>query len=134
MNRRCQTSSKQRTAIAVVELAICLPFITLITFGTLEACRAVYLRQNLTVVAYEGARIGILPGASQTALEAQCDMMLNDRGIKGYTVSVTPAISSLSSGEMLNVTVSAKCNENSMVSNMFFQDKIISETVVLRAE
>ncbi len=71
---------------AVVELAICLPIMFMILFATIEACVMLQLKQNLAVTAYEGARIGIIPGSSAALVQTQCEMLLNDRNIESFNI------------------------------------------------
>ena len=47
----------------MVELAICLPVLILLLFGTIEACAIIYLNQSLKIAAYEGARVSLIPTA-----------------------------------------------------------------------
>ncbi|MCM2370963.1 TadE family protein [Aporhodopirellula aestuarii] len=132
--KRQRKRQSRRTGIAVVELAICLPLIVLIFFGTLETCRAIYLRQNLAIVAYEGARVGVLPGSSSAVVQQQCEMLLEDRGIDGYDVVTSPTPETLQVGGTFQVTVTAQCDKNTMIGSQLFAGKVLSETVVMRAE
>ena len=125
---------KSSHGTAVVELAICLPILLLILFATIEACVMLQLKQNLSVTAYEGARIGIVPGSTSALIQTQCEMLLDDRNIQSYLVTVDPEPSTLSVGDMLTVTVSADCLANAVAGGVFFEGKSISETVVMRAE
>lgn len=125
---------RRRDGLAVVELAICLPILVLLLLSTIEACVMLQLKQNLSVTAYEGARIGILPGAQAAVVQQQCEMILDDRGIEAYTVTMSPDPSVLVVGDMFMVTVSADCVSNSVVGGAFYQGNSISESVVMRAE
>jgi hypothetical protein len=130
--RRC--CLLQRSGLAVVELAICLPILTLLLLSTIEACVMLQLKQNLSITAYEGARIGILPGATSNLVEQQCQMLLDDRGVEGYTITMNPDPTVLLVGDTLTVTVSADCVANSVLGGVFYQGRAISESVVMRAE
>ncbi len=92
------------------------------------------LKQNLSLTAYEGARIGILPGSDAASVEFQCQMLLDDRNVHGYTIAMSPDPSVINVGEMLTVTVSADCVANSVLGGVFYQGKTLSESVVMRAE
>ena len=126
---------RSRAGVAVVELAICLPILVLILVATVEACVMLQLQHNLTIAAYEGARIGIMPGANATSVQAQCEMLLDDRNINGYTITLTPSVpSTMNIGDAFTVTVQADCVSNSVVAAMFFEGKTLSESVVMLAE
>ena len=124
----------KRAAIAAVELALCLPLLVVAVFGTLETCHAIYMRQNLSIVAYEGARIGIVRGADKALVDYQCKLMLDSRKILDYQIDVSPDPASLSAGDLLTVQVSAGCDANITMSNFFYDSKTLTETVVIRAE
>jgi Flp pilus assembly protein TadG len=124
-----------RTGVAVVELAICMPILVLILVATIEACVMLQLQHNLAITAYEGARIGIMPGTDATAVQAQCEMLLDDRNITGYNITLTPPDPlSMNIGEALTVTVEANCDANSVLASMFFEGKTLTESVVMLAE
>lgn len=123
-----------RSGIAVVELAICLPILLLLLLATIEACVMLQLKQNLIITACEGARIGILPGTDAAGVELQCQLLLDDRNINAYTITMDPEPSTMEAGDMFTVTVSADCVSNSVVGGVLYQGKSISESIVMRAE
>ena len=118
----------------MVELAVSLPLLVFLLLGTIEACQMIHLKQDLSVVSYEGARVGVLPGASTAAIEAQCDLLLDDRGIAGYSVGVSADPATLNRGDLLTVTVEAPCAQNSLVGAVLYQDKRVIESMVMRVE
>lgn len=127
-------SQPLRTGVAVVELAICLPVIVVILMGTIEACRMIQVKQDLSVVAYEGARVGVIPGSTSAIVNFQCDLLLQDRGIDGYRVALSNDPATMNRGDRFTVTVSAGCKENSLVGALFYEGKVLSESMVMRAE
>jgi hypothetical protein len=137
MLRRPSRSSRhqRRRGVAVVELAVCLPVLVLILLATIEACVMLQLQQNAVITAYEGARIGILPGTDASAVQLQCEMLLDDRNISNYAIKMNPPDpATLNEGDLFTVTVEADCVANSVVGAAFFQNKTISESVVMKAE
>lgn len=123
-----------RQGVAVVELAVCLPLLIALLLGTIEACHMIHLKQDLSVVSYEGARVGTLPGSSRAAVEAQCELLLEDRGIAGYSVGMSADPATLDRGSLLTVTVEVPCNRNSLVAAVLYQDKRLVESMVMRVE
>ncbi len=137
MLRRPPRSSRhqRRHGVAVVELAVCLPVLVLILLATIEACVMLQLQQNVAITAYEGTRIGILPGSNASAVQLQCEMLLDDRNITNYTITMDPPDpATLNEGDLFTVTVEADCVANSVVGAAFFENKTISESVVMKAE
>jgi TadE-like protein len=121
--------------VAIVELAICLPIIVLILLATIEACEMLQLQQSVATTAYEGTRIGIMPGAQASTVQTQCQMLLDDRNISDYTIATNPAdLSTADEGDPVTVTVTADCVANSLLGGVFFQGRTISESVVMLAE
>lgn len=127
--------AKRRRGIAVVELAVCLPVLALILLATVETCVMLQLQQNLAVAAYEGTRIGIMPGADSSTVELQCEMLLDDRGITGYTIATNPIdLSTLNVGDTVTTTVAADCAPNSVFGGLLYENRTITESVAMRAE
>ena len=127
--------SERRDGVAVVELAVCLPVLVLILLATIESCVMLQLQQNVAITAYEGTRIGILQGSSASAVQLQCEMLLDDRNISNYTIIMNPADpATLNEGDLFTVTVEADCAANAVVGSAFFENKTISESVVMKAE
>lgn len=121
-----------RAGAAIIELAVCLPLLVLITLATVEACAMIYLKQALTLAAFEGSRVGIVPGSQSINVEAQCQFVLQDHHIAGYAIATTPAEpSQLTPGEHFRVTVTAPCAPNSLIGGWFYVGKTFSESVEL---
>ena len=125
----------RRAGVAAAELAVCLPVVLLMVVATLEACSMVFLKQSLSVAAYEGVRTAIMPDATASEVTASCSQILNDRRIEGYTVNVSPKdITALKPGEYVDVSVSAPCGDNTIVPTTFYRGKTISVTASMMVE
>ncbi len=123
-----------RAGIAVTELAVCLPIIMALVFGTFEACSMIYLRQSLSIAAYEGARVAIVPGTLTDDARYQTEMILDARGVHDFTVNVTPNLETATVGTFIAVNVSAPCEANSILGGWFYQDRRIDRTVQMMKE
>src|SRR3954454_24030456 len=89
----------KRPGVAAAELAVCLPIVVLLVVATVESCSALFLKQSLTVAAYEGVRKAIDKGATAATVQTVCNQVLTDRRVQGSAVTVNPtAISSLKPG------------------------------------
>ena len=121
--------------VAAAELAVCLPIVVLLVIATIEACSAIFLKQSLTVAAYEGVRTALVEGATASNVQSACDQVLTDRKIEGAVVKVSPLdIASLKSGEYVDVTVTAPCSENSVVPANFYRGRSLSATASMMIE
>jgi len=131
----CPPSRRRRRGVAATELAVCLPIVVLLVLGTIEACSMIFLKQSLSVAAYEGARTAIIPGMKQADVETACKQILLDRNVVGATVTVKPTnIDALNPGDFVDVTVSAPCNSNSVVPNKFYKGRTLSATASMMIE
>ncbi len=79
----------ERRGAAAIETALLLPVLILLAFGSIELSNMVFLRQSLSIAAYEGARIATKPGATAEQANTRVREVLNARGITSYTVSYT---------------------------------------------
>ena len=125
----------KRCGVAAAELAVCLPIVVLLVIGTLEACSALFLKQSLTVAAYEGVRTALEEGATSTTVQAACNQILNDRKIQGAKITITPSnIAALNPGDFIDVKVSAPCSLNSVVPAAFYKGRTLSATASMMIE
>ena len=91
-NQKSKTTAKnsKRSGAITAEVAICLPVLFLLTFGCLEMAGANMLKHATESAAYEGARIGILPGATQAGVQQAVDKVLDSIGAEGSSVEILP--------------------------------------------
>jgi hypothetical protein len=95
----------------------------------------IFLKQSLTVAAYEGARTAIIPGMKKADVETACNQILKDRNVVGGVVTVAPSnIEALNPGDFVDVTVSAPCNKNSVVPNKFYRGRTLSAKASMMIE
>jgi len=133
INKRHQRG--RRRGVAAVEAAFCIPIVILLMFGTLEACSAIFLRESLTVAAYEGARVGVRRRATFEMVEDQCNAVLEARGIVNATVTITPNdFNTLSALEPITVTVSAPLEGNSSYVFNYFSNRQTTSSVSMMRE
>jgi Flp pilus assembly protein TadG len=118
---------KRRRGLAAVEFAVCLPVLVLVIVGSIEACTMVFLKESLTVAAYEGSRTALQPGATVDDVTGRCEEVLAERGVDGGSVDVTPSnIGGTAAGETIQVSVSAPCEENGVVPVWFYGDATLT--------
>ncbi|MEQ1906765.1 MAG: TadE/TadG family type IV pilus assembly protein [Pirellulaceae bacterium] len=83
-------SHTKRRAVAAAEAAFCIPLILILASGTLEISRMIFLKERLTVCAYEGCRSGVKRRSTADQVRATVNSMLPAFGITNATVTVTP--------------------------------------------
>ena len=124
-----------RRGSAVVELAICLPILMTILLATTEACNMLHVQQTLKICAFEGARVGTVPGANATNVVYQCQTLLDDHNVQSYTIALDPPDpSTLNQGDYFAVVISADFGPNSLIGGWLYDGRTLIRSVALRAE
>jgi hypothetical protein len=112
-----------------------LPVIVLLVLGTIEATDVVFLKQSLSVAAYEGGRTAVIPDATSADVVAKCEAILADRHVQGATVRVTPAdFDSIDVGEYFRVEVEAPCAGNTSLSGRIYRSRDVNGTAFFMKE
>lgn len=78
-----------RRAVAAVEAAVMMPVMVLLAFGSIELSNMVFMRQSLSIAAYEGVRVITKPGATAAQATTRINEVLTSRNVTNYTVSVS---------------------------------------------
>jgi Flp pilus assembly protein TadG len=130
--RHCSAS---RQGVAAAEFAVCLPVMVLLVLAMIESCTMIFLKQSLTVTAYEGVRTALEESAVGADVQSTCQQILADRQIQGGTVTINPTnFEALSPGEYIEVTVSAQADLNSVIRGSFFSGKTLTATATMMKE
>jgi len=124
-----------RRGVATAELAVCLPVVVLLVVATIEACSMVFVKQSLSVAAYEGVRTAISANATASDVANMCNQILTDRRVDGASVIISPRnFTTLNPGDYVDVTVSAPCSQNTVVPNRFYRGRTLSATASMMIE
>ena len=124
-----------RTGAAAVEFAVIAPLIILIVTAIIEITGAIYLRQSLTIAAYEGARVALLPKSSSSNVIAASNRILDSRRIKGATVSVIPSnFQSAKFGDPIQVEVKAPLEKKGIFYRFFSIKQSFAASVTMMKE
>lgn len=116
-----------RNGVAATETALALPVVVLIVFGSLELANGVFLKQSLTIAAYEGARSLSRTGATSAQAQARIAEVLTERQISDYQISISPAVTvSTPRGTQLTVTVTAPASYYRVGPIQFLEGRTIS--------
>jgi len=136
VEKLCRLCRKQRRGAAVVEFAVVAPLFIMLVFGMIEYGRMVMVQQLIVNAAREGARIGVLDGATTSDVTSAVSGYLNNASISGSTVTVSPSPpSSAGYGAPVSVTVSIPFNQVSWLpSPMYLGGKTLTTTTVMRRE
>lgn len=122
-----------RLGLAVTELAIGLPVLLVVVMGTMEMCTMIRLKQKLKTVAYEGARVGVLPEAKSSNVAWQCETLCTDQSVHDVTVTTSPSDpTTLMPGDWFEVQVDAPFASNSLTGAWMLSSFDLSESVSLQ--
>lgn len=120
-------------AAAAVEMAMVLPVLTLFFFAQVELVRLNNIRNSVYLAAYEGARAGLLPGATVSDIQNRCNIILNAVGTLNATITVSPTTIT-STTEEISVTVTVPLDDNGWILPTFAGGKVLTATVTLERE
>ena len=124
-----------RRAVAASELAVCLPILVLLVLAMIESCTMIFLKQSLTVSAYEGIRKAIEPSATAAQIEAACNAVLADRRVNDAKIAISPSnFQSIARGQYITVTVSAPAGKNSVIPGTFFSGRTLTGSATMMKE
>ena len=113
------TEQGERRGAATVELALILPLLFVMLFGSLEVCQRIFLRQSVVIVAYETARTASRQSSDTSSVMNMCLALLEQQGIVGGSVQVrdmTHGVNNLdtvATGDELRIRISVPWAENS---------------------
>lgn len=128
-------SRGSRRAVAASELAVCLPILVLLVLAMIESCTMIFLKQSLTVAAYEGIRTAIEPSSTTANVESACKAVLADRRINDAKITINPVnFQGLARGQYITVTVSAPAGKNSVIPGSFFSGRTLSGSATMMKE
>ncbi|MFM7056898.1 MAG: TadE/TadG family type IV pilus assembly protein [Planctomycetota bacterium] len=105
----------QRLGAATVETAVCLPFLLVMVFSSVELSGAVFLKHSVNLAAYEGARTVTRPGDNAATAASRVGQILASRRVSSYTYSCNPPVTSTTPrGTPVEVTVTAPAGSLSL--------------------
>ncbi|MBI1903169.1 MAG: pilus assembly protein [Planctomycetia bacterium] len=134
--RTHRSCGKFRRAAAVVEFAAVAPVLILLVFGMIEFGRMVMVQQVITNASREGARAGILDGATNASVTSTVNNYLASASISGATVTVTPTEPSTApAGGSVTVAVSVPFSQVTWLpAPMFLGGSTLVASTVMRRE
>jgi Flp pilus assembly protein TadG len=125
---------KRRTRGAtLLEFAVVAPLIFLFFFAAFEYSRFHSIRQTAHLAAFEGARRGIVPGATANDVQKQVDTILNTVGVQQAVVTIKPATLK-NAAPSITVRIKVPIRENSWVPLHLLGDTTFDAACTLHRE
>ena len=131
---RCRKAPNRR-GVAAVEFAVCLPIIVLLVMGSIEASSFIFLKQSLSVAAYEGAREAIRTTSGSVEADGRARSILTARQVQGFQINFPGTDPSTARrGDEIIVQVTAPSAPNSPLAGQFVADRLLTSSVVMVKE
>lgn len=122
-----------RRAAATVEFALCAPIFFLLVFAGIELSRTNMLIHSVDSAALQGARRGIVSGATAPQCIQAAQNVLNVAKVRTSTVTVNPTTIT-DSTKTISVTVTVPIDGNLYLTPQFFGGKTIQRTTTVNRE
>lgn len=131
---RSQLARAQRRGTTTVEFALTAPILFLLLMGSIEFSRANMLNHSAVVAATEGARRGIIPGATSEECKQVAERELSVVGFRSADVVVTPTVI-LNNTTQVTVDITVPMSSaNGFVLPNFLAGAEIRKSVTLQRE
>jgi hypothetical protein len=125
----------RRRGLATVELAVCLPVLVILVFGSIEASSFIFLKQSLNAAAYEGIREAVRVGSGNSNAENRVNNILNSRGVTNFSINFPGGETSrFERGEEVVIEVSAPTTTNSPLVGQFIPNRDLTARIVMVKE
>ena len=102
-----------RNAIATVELAICLPLLALIMFGSIQATNLIFLQHATTAAVYEGSLEMAKSNATNASVQSRIQQVLDARQVVDTSIAILPSgtdVSQTPPGTLLTLGSHCRCS------------------------
>ncbi|MGI9458114.1 MAG: TadE/TadG family type IV pilus assembly protein [Aeoliella sp.] len=134
-NSRNYSRGHKRGGVAAAEFAVCLPVIVLLILAMIESCTMIFLKQSVSIAAYEGVRTALLEDAVAADVLRTGQQILTERRVRGGSITINPNdFQRLPVGEYIEVTVSAPADLNSVIPGSFFRGKTLTGKATMMKE
>ena len=123
---------QSRRGAVTVEFALAFPILLFTIFTGIEFARVNMIRNTIENAAYEGARTGIVPGATSTECEAAAQEIIDLIGVVG----ATPVASAIEDDSTtITVTVSVPLTtSNGYITPKYYLGKSLQSSITLPIE
>lgn len=122
-----------RKGASLVEFAVTVPILFLVVFAAVEFSRVNTIRHSVANAAYEGARRGIVPGATATDAQDAAVAILTAVCVRDAEVTLTPAVITADTSE-ITVKIDVPLDQNGWITPKFFAGDVLTSSCKLARE
>jgi Flp pilus assembly protein TadG len=139
MNRSQRTprqfQGETRRGAVLIELAVCLPILTLIVLTAIEATAITFARQAMVQTAYEAAVVAVRREATNSDALAAAQAVTNGRMLAQVTIQFTPAdVSQVPRGGLVTVTATVPASAARRLGSSFLPVDSVSASATMVKE
>jgi Flp pilus assembly protein TadG len=120
-------NAKCKRGAALVEMALVLPILLLLTFAVIEYGWMTFRASQVGQAARHGARIAVRPAATVEEIEAAVADIMEGAGLTEYTLTITPEDPATEVGDPVTVVVLVNYGPISLTGSSFVP---VPETLV----
>jgi len=124
---------RNRWGAATVEFALCAPVFFFLVFGGIELSRVNMLIHTVESSLLQGARRGIIPGATAEQCRQAAQSVLDIGRIRTSTITVSPT-NITDTTTSVTISVSVPLDNNGYQASSLFLGKTISRSATLNRE
>ncbi len=127
-------SRNHRRGAVTVEMAVAAPVLFMFVFAGVEFSRVNMIRNTIENAAYEGARSGILPGATAANCAAVAQDLLDKIGVADSTITINPPVILIDTADV-TVTVEVPMTmANGYITPTYYLGRTLRASVTLPRE
>ena len=124
---------RRRKGATLVEFAITVPILFLVVFAAIEFSRVNMIHHTVANAAYEGARRGIVPGATEADARGTALAILTAVFVKDAEVTVSPSVITEDTSEIA-LTIDVPLDQNGWITPKFFAGDVLTNSCTLARE
>jgi hypothetical protein len=112
---------------------VCLPLLTLVVFGSIQACNLIYLKHGCITAAYEATLELAKSNATNASITSRAQQVLTARGIRSSRIRMLPASTEASNaarGTAFTIEVTADVRPNMSLSGFFPAPSTVTGRIV----
>ncbi len=131
--KRIHKKAKLRQGAVLVEMALTIGLAFFFFFAALEFCRVSMIRHTVEHALYEGARAGIVPGATVSEVQTRARNVLRTVGLSTINIDVTPSVLTQSTRDV-SVRIRLPLDQNLYAPAFFFRGRTLDRTLTMQRE